>query len=138
MSKLGLDGSFTQAVSLIEWAERLEDLTPSVRLDVYITTAGGSRSAGGGGGVGGVTGGHGGADVTTVGTVVAPEAGAAAAAAEAAGATLVTCEAGEEEEVEDEDEDVDPAFLDRQPRLIRLEPRGGEWRQRIDALMSSL
>jgi len=40
MAKLGLDESFTTAVSLLEWAERLEGLTPTERLDVYISTGG--------------------------------------------------------------------------------------------------
>lgn len=76
-------------------------------------------------------------------------ADAAEMAAEAAGATLVTCEGkpddyddeGDDEDDgvdDDEDDGVDPMFLDVQPRLIRLEPHGGEWRRRIDALMSSL
>ena len=43
-----------------------------------------------------------------------------------------------EEEEEEEDEDVDPMFLDLQPRLIRLKPRGDEWRERIDALVSKV
>lgn len=118
-SKLGLDESFATAASLLEWAERLGDLAPSVRLDVYI-----SAWASGEGDVG--------------------------AEAAAAGATMVTGDArcdddddvrdhgGEEDGDGDDEGDVDPAFVDRQPRLFRLEPRGAEWCRRVDAMMSSL
>ena len=36
MSKLGLDDSFANAASLLEWAERLGDLAPEERLDVFV------------------------------------------------------------------------------------------------------
>ena len=33
-----------------------------------------------------------------------------------------------------EDDDADPAFVDRKPRVIRLAPRGDAWRRRVDSL----
>lgn len=124
MSKLGLGSSFASAVSLLEWAERLGHLAPSERLDVYIGCA-----------------------ANGVGTSRFEGDGSEAAAA-AADATLVAERggAGEEDEEEgddeygdeDEDEDVDPMFVDRKPRVIRLEPRGTEWRRRVDALVASV
>ena len=55
------------------------------------------------------------------------------------GAVVVEVKTSEEDD-EDElgDEDADPAFVDRKPRVIRLVPRGEAWRRRVDALAAKL
>ena len=55
------------------------------------------------------------------------------------GAVVVEVKTSEEDgEDELEDEDADPAFVDRKPRVIRLVPRGEAWRRRVDALAAKL
>ena len=45
MSKLGLDDSFANAASLLEWAERLGDLAPDERLDVFVRVGDGDEES---------------------------------------------------------------------------------------------
>ena len=45
MSKLGLDDSFANAASLLEWAERLGDLAPDERLDVFVSVGDGDEES---------------------------------------------------------------------------------------------
>ena len=56
------------------------------------------------------------------------------------GAVVVEVKTSEEDDEDDEleDEDADPAFVDRKPRVIRLVPRGEAWRRRVDALAAKL
>ena len=55
------------------------------------------------------------------------------------GAVVVEVKTSEEDDDDElEDEDADPAFVDRKPRVIRLVPRGEAWRRRVDALAAKL
>ena len=108
--KLDLPGSFATAASLIEWAERLGDTAPANRLDVYLRVCGCELDV----------------------------ARGAARAVVVAGDDFFDDENGDEEDDEDDEDDVDPAFLDAQPRVVRLEGRGEAWRDRVDALAKAL
>jgi len=45
LARLQLPACFQQAVCLVEWAERLGDLTPAVRLEVHLAETGGEAEA---------------------------------------------------------------------------------------------
>jgi len=97
--KLDLAHSFSNAVSLIEWAERLGDDVPENRLDVFLAIDG---SVG---------------NLENV-TDVAPD--------------------DDTDCGYDDDDDVDPDFVDSQPRILRFEGRGEYWEGRVEDLAKTL
>jgi tRNA threonylcarbamoyl adenosine modification protein YjeE len=112
--KLDFPASFRDAVSLIEWAERLEHETPANRLDVYLSIMANDdeleRSV----------------ERSRPVTVVQ-------------GCDEESSrESSRDADDDDADDDVDPAFLDAQPRLVRLEGKGETWPARVDAVAKTL
>lgn len=124
MQRLNLQGSFTDAVCLLEWAERLGQLLPAEHLEVHISIV---------------------KDQTQ-----APRSGdqTAGQMVQGAGKSMQQGHQGQQQPQEhappaeeswgEDDEQEDDAFTDKRWRRVRLEAHGQRWQQRLAALAAAL
>ena len=147
MQRLSLEESFREAVSLVEWAERIQGQEPAERLAVHISVL--DTKAGEGdthADAPGTSGSHAGGDThvhhassgmhgesTSQGASSSHssvESGAGGAAAESPD------DAWEDEEEDEyaEDEDAADPYTDRRWRLVQLQAHGPWWNERLAEL----